>query len=1084
MQHVLLGLMEKLFPVHRHEWPKVLLLLSVSTCIGMGFTISRAAAEALFLTHFGVEYLPLLQLVNPLLVLVSTTVYGAYVSRLSHERLMVYTALLPIPVILLLRAAMVLDIGWIYFFLFAFVLAYAVILATSWSVYLPGHYDVQASKRLVPFISSGMLIGTVLGGVGIALWVSVIGAANVLFIWIATLVGVVVLIQSITRLFTAMTADTRRVKLGGAQPSGAPPSIVQSLKNGIAYSRASALFMTTAMSTIATMMALQLIDYECSKIFARAYPNAASLTAFLGIVDGLTTLLALLIQWFVVPQCIRRLGVQGTNLLFPYCLTAAFGGLLAAPMVGPAIYARFTRSSLMPSLRGTTRTLMLNAVPRKTGAVVRSFNIGVVMPVGQGAGAVILLLLKGQHVPILFPILGLLLSALYLFYSYKQNRAYGVALLELLQEDKIHLLDLEDDEIRQLDASAVAAISVRLQSDQDDVCLAAVELLRTIGSAPARAALEQHLPHPSPTVTAAILQALVTMGANMGATLQHYLDDAHPQVRMAALAGLRRLGAPGLSEHAAALLEDSDVQVQAAALAVVLAHSQEELAYERAMRLWETMLESTDPTTLIAALGVIASVPEMPLQGRVYRALDHPNTAVRRAALEVLQHLAASRRIASLDVALLRTLEADDVEIRYQALQIFAAMGTDEALQHLLVLLDDEQPRVHEALIQILKRYGKRVHEPLFSCLRSPQTSLRAKEGALLALANMEGVQADQFLAFWEGELHDVYRYKLMLACLEVHPLQDADTFLHVALRNAHDQILSLLVQLLAIWTSPSVARLVEDSLHDPDSNKRANALEALESLGERRFTRLLLPILEAEEEQQDTWRDVAQQQWHLTVTDVPTVLEMSLKSTNKWIVIGALLAGQARAAELEDMWPTHLTHLATAAEDADVRRTARRIAGQTVEEPHQMLSLTDVMLFLKRVPLYSSMTLGQLHTIAIRLTEQEMQPGEVIFHEGDLSYELYLIVSGKVDIVQHRGDIARTLATLSEGDFFGDMAIFEDLPRSADAIAAEQGALLVLSPERFRQIIMQEPAIAFEIFRELSARLRRFDAIVAAAAG
>jgi CRP-like cAMP-binding protein len=96
----------------------------------------------------------------------------------------------------------------------------------------------------------------------------------------------------------------------------------------------------------------------------------------------------------------------------------------------------------------------------------------------------------------------------------------------------------------------------------------------------------------------------------------------------------------------------------------------------------------------------------------------------------------------------------------------------------------------------------------------------------------------------------------------------------------------------------------------------------------------------------------------------------------------------------------------------------------------------------------------------------------------------LYLIVSGKIDIVQRRGDIARTLATLSEGDFFGDMAIFEDLPRSADAIAAEQGALLVLSPERFRQIIMQEPAIAFEIFRELSARLRRFDATVAAETG
>jgi CRP-like cAMP-binding protein len=62
-------------------------------------------------------------------------------------------------------------------------------------------------------------------------------------------------------------------------------------------------------------------------------------------------------------------------------------------------------------------------------------------------------------------------------------------------------------------------------------------------------------------------------------------------------------------------------------------------------------------------------------------------------------------------------------------------------------------------------------------------------------------------------------------------------------------------------------------------------------------------------------------------------------------------------------------------------------------------------------------------------------------------------------------------------------MAIFEDRPRSAGAIADEDGVLLVLGPERFRHIILQEPAISFEIFRELSARLRRFDQDTSASA-
>ncbi len=55
-----------------------------------------------------------------------------------------------------------------------------------------------------------------------------------------------------------------------------------------------------------------------------------------------------------------------------------------------------------------------------------------------------------------------------------------------------------------------------------------------------------------------------------------------------------------------------------------------------------------------------------------------------------------------------------------------------------------------------------------------------------------------------------------------------------------------------------------------PDRRKRASALEALESLSERRFTRLFLPILEAGDSQQEDWREVAQRQWSLTTTDHP----------------------------------------------------------------------------------------------------------------------------------------------------------------------------------------------------------------------
>jgi HEAT repeat protein/ATP/ADP translocase len=1087
-------LLGKLFPVQSHEWSKATMLLMVAAFIGMGGSMSRVAAEGLFLTRFGVEYYPYLQLVNPFLVLFATTLYGAYASRISSDRMMIYSALVPVPIIVVLRVFMGFEFSWVYFALFTFVLAYASVLATSWAVYLPAHYDVQESKRLLPFINSGLLIGAVTGGLLVATLVPLIGAANVIILWLIALVGIMVMVKTVGRLFTAMDADTRKTKMPSHRAVAKKPSLLDGLKEGVSYSRSSALFMTTAISTIATMMALQIIDFESSKIFARAYPDSAQLTSFLGIVDGLTTILALLIQWFVVPRCIRSMGVQGTNLLFPSIMTVAFAGIMGAPVLITGIFSRFTRSSLMPSLRGTTRTLIFNAVPRKTGALVRSFNTGIVLPIGQIAGALVLVSLKGMNIPILFPVLGFLLSMVYLLYTHLQNKAYGESLLDLLKEDKVHLLNLGDDELKQLDAAAVRAISERLRPAQatrdtsaslsehhlqeqamaqEEVTLAAIELLRTIGSKPAFEALRQHLPYHSSRLTAATLEALAAIGSE-GAmeTLRPYIDSPERDVRLAAINGLSRLGDPTLVQRMAVALDDPDIQVRARAISVVLSQPPGD-ATARAQNLWETMLDAADQDTRIAALTVFAVVPETPLQGRLYRALDHDDLALSRTALAALKELAATGRVRVVDSALLHKLEAPDVELREQTLQVLAAMGSDEALDHMLVLLDDEQPSVQEALANAIKPFGKRAVAPLMACLRSPQRSFRAKESALLALGRLDGVQADQFLTFWESELHALYQDKLMLTHLDSETSQEADTFLQVALEDAYERRLSLLIQLLSVWSTPEVARLVASGLQDEDRSKRAQALEALESLSERRFTRLFLPILEARSEP-NAWRELAQRQWSLTYTGIDDILTQCMQSTDKWIVIGAMLSAHARVAASNGNWQQRLHVLEQEATDSDVRETARRLLALTAAHPE--LALTDTLLFLKRVPLFSKMTLAQLRAIAGQLIERHFSAGETIFDAGDFSQDLYLIVTGQVDIVQQRGHTLQTLVTLKDGDYFGDMAIFEERPRSAGAVATRDARLLKLSPTGFRQTITQEPAISFEIFRELSARLRRID--------
>ncbi len=98
---------------------------------------------------------------------------------------------------------------------------------------------------------------------------------------------------------------------------------------------------------------------------------------------------------------------------------------------------------------------------------------------------------------------------------------------------------------------------------------------------------------------------------------------------------------------------------------------------------------------------------------------------------------------------------------------------------------------------------------------------------------------------------------------------------------------------------------------------------------------------------------------------------------------------------------------------------------------------------------------------------------GEYIFREGDPGAEMYIIQSGTVEIVASSGEGERRLATLGEGDFFGEMAILEDLPRTASARAAEECVLLRIDRGTFDQLIRHNPEISIRMLRKLCHRLR-----------
>jgi CRP/FNR family cyclic AMP-dependent transcriptional regulator len=102
-------------------------------------------------------------------------------------------------------------------------------------------------------------------------------------------------------------------------------------------------------------------------------------------------------------------------------------------------------------------------------------------------------------------------------------------------------------------------------------------------------------------------------------------------------------------------------------------------------------------------------------------------------------------------------------------------------------------------------------------------------------------------------------------------------------------------------------------------------------------------------------------------------------------------------------------------------------------------------------------------------------QKTEIIFQEGSVGYEMYVIVSGKIRIIAHSNSKEEKLIRVLEpGDFFGEMALVDSSPRSASAISDEENTELIkIDQEKFMYLVSQQPAFALVIMEALCRRIR-----------
>jgi CRP/FNR family transcriptional regulator, cyclic AMP receptor protein len=123
----------------------------------------------------------------------------------------------------------------------------------------------------------------------------------------------------------------------------------------------------------------------------------------------------------------------------------------------------------------------------------------------------------------------------------------------------------------------------------------------------------------------------------------------------------------------------------------------------------------------------------------------------------------------------------------------------------------------------------------------------------------------------------------------------------------------------------------------------------------------------------------------------------------------------------------------------------------------------------LKKVPLFAGIPDAQLQRIANGVKERKFDRGTSIVSAGETGHGFYLIVQGEAEV---RRD-GRTIRTMGAGEYFGELALIRNTPRTATVVAKEPTTCLALLPWDFKGILESNPAIAIRLLETVANRIQ-----------
>jgi len=1018
-------------------------------------------ADTAFIKRFGVEYLPEMFLIDAVLVFLAMDLIRGLVGRYSATTLLTRIFVIFATIEILCRFLILLDFSLLYPAMYILRQQFnGIMLVIFWNI-CNDIFDTRQSKRIFPLITAGGILGRILGSFSTNLLSRVMILDNLLLVSAGLLLVGAVACRRVGQLFPPPVAAPRAQaseKRGWSSP-------IAGIKEMTLLARGSLLFLLLAAIRVLPNVVGPMFDFQYGVILDQSFVSEGGLIQFYATIRGALNIIAFVLLLFV-GKVYTRVGIANALFFRPGNYFLVFSLLLFRFDILVGIYARISINVLTTTMHNPANNIIINLFPDEFRAKVRPI-LQVASRAGSLVGSLILLGLKAFIHASYFSIFALFFVGLWILATFRLRQNYSSFLLETVLEKQVDLRELGEVDLTVLvqDTKTRDRLLEGLRQERGAAATLCARILSEARYSELGEAILSSLADKDLPIQVELLNLLRPEDAPLVVPgLVEIADTASPGLRPHLVEAVGRLAAKENIDFLMRACEADEKVIRAEAVVGLYRGGMNSKGYP-VLSEW---LESHDPEDLILGVTTLARTGEVRLQDRLYAILEgETDPRIQSRTLEALGTLETTQG----NTPIMAWLDNTNPEVRRAALSALD-LNDEKAIGRAIEMLGDESTDVREAALQRISEIDKPAVPPLLKALDSPKREL--KNGILRLLERLE-VKDVEFSEFITREIRSAYENIDTAQRLKVLEQSPALGLLSQHLQDKNDDAVFTVFRILEVQGGGNKMRTIYRGLRSA-SREKANALEALEDTLHPSLSKVLIPLVDdisAEEKLK-----VSQKQFGMATeatSDPSAVLSGLLDSEDPTTQMCALyVIGGGRMEGFSETLESLQGH-----PDPGISETARqaleRIRGVVRsggDEP--MLSTMDKMIHLKKIYVFSDLQVRELAAISSVTAEQDFPKDEIVVREGEPGDTMFLIISGEVSVIRNYGNEQETLiAKITQDDYFGEMALFEDKPRSATVKTNTDAKLLVLGKLEFEEIMREFPQISINICRVFSQRIR-----------